>query len=165
VVKATVIHIRHDDLGRVSYPACPDTSGGRTCNKKLVDAGGGGWQCAVHGIHVPVYRYMLSCQIADATGSEYITLFDAEATALLGIDANALQQKVAAGGGGGASMEEVNAYFVAAMYREFHFTTKARMEDRPGAESRVKVTCVKLREIDAARESKALLAAVKKFPA
>ena len=90
VIKATIHNIKRDDVGRMTYPACPATVDGRTCNKKLTLQGESMWSCERCGVQTPSYRYILSAQMSDESGSEYVTLFDAEAKAFLGIEANDL---------------------------------------------------------------------------
>ena len=74
------------------YPACPGSFNGKSCNKKMVEDGGAaGWTCARCG-HAgpPAWRYMLAFKIADHTGAQWVTAFNDEAAALLGVDASAL---------------------------------------------------------------------------
>lgn len=133
-------------------PALPCPAGQWTCER--------GCFCAA-----PNYRYIASCTLLDWSGQEFATLFDGEGKAVLGIDANALQAMVVDGGGDGAGLPpRAEAHFRDAAFKEYLMTTKARMEDRNG-EQRVKVTVVKVREVEPARESKALIGSLKQYVA
>ena len=71
-----------------SLQMCPEEN----CGKKVVDENNGTFRCEkcckVYG-HFK-WAYMLSVEIADATGSQWVTVFGNEAEALLGITADAL---------------------------------------------------------------------------
>lgn len=91
VVKATLVNVR-SDADKLWYAACPNIVPGgggkdRSCNKKVTELGQNAWSCGNCGMlgeNVgPVYRYIMSAQIGDATGTNYVTLFDQEATQLL----------------------------------------------------------------------------------
>jgi replication factor A1 len=150
IVKATIMNIRHDDLSKISYPACPGMVDGRLCNKKLVDHGGSSWGCERCGTQTPHYRYILSGQIVDYSGSEYVTLFDAEAQAFLGVDANSIQVSLATSsfsellwlasfllpcvqnmveqyGGSGAPIPSIAQMFSSVAYKEVLLSTKAKV--------------------------------------
>lgn len=162
-VKASIFMIKHDDVSRMMYPACPGIlPEGRTCNKKLMSASGDLWSCE-RGCQItePRYRYILSATIGDASGQEYVTLFDEDATKLLGRPANeihGLQQEV----GPGHIHPEVETLILGLLHKEFLFTLKGKME-MVKEEQRVKYTVIKLREIDYARECKTLLAAIQNY--
>ena len=120
----------------------------------------GTWKCPRGCFNqVPNYRYICNATLCDWSGQEYATLFDAEAAAVLGgHSANEIQKFVAeaAGAGGGPLPPAAEAIFADAMFKEFLFTTKAKQEER-NSETRVQVTVVKVRELDAVKESKALI--------
>ncbi len=63
----------------MSYPACPviQPGTGNPCNKKMVNNDGGvEWWCErCQQSAQPVWRYMLSLQVSDHTGSEWLTGF------------------------------------------------------------------------------------------
>jgi replication factor A1 len=157
VVKASITNIRHDDPGKMWYAACSATRDGRMCNKKMSETSPGTYSCDNCGENPVNFRYILSLTVADHSGSEYVTLFDNEGAQLLGQPAKVLQEWVATDEGRVAFERTV----AAAEHREMLLTVKAKAEERAG-ESRIKVTAVKLREVDFARENKALLGALKR---
>jgi len=77
------------------YPACSqqvDDGKGkqRSCNKKLMDEGGG-WRCANgHVCEQPSYRYILRARVADHTGVLEVSTFDEAGRTLFGCDAGEL---------------------------------------------------------------------------
>jgi len=159
IVKATITNVRHDEPSKMWYPACPGTREGRVCNKKMQEQAENAWTCDSCGQGTPNYRYILSLTIADHTGSEYVTLFDNEGAQLLGQPAKTLQEWVTGSEEDGRTAFERTV--AGAEHREMLLTVKAKAEDR-GGETRIKVTAVKMREIDYAKENKILLAALKR---
>ena len=71
----------------VYYPACDK------CNRK-VNQVGDGWRCEPCDAtyDTPEYRYILSCNASDHTGSQWISSFDEVAKQLLGVDAKTLNE-------------------------------------------------------------------------
>jgi replication factor A1 len=162
VVKASIMTIRADP-DKLWYPACPQARDGRTCNKKLTD-NGGMWACNACG-EVPAgpsYRYIMSAQLSDASGANYVTLFDAEATAVVGKDANTLHAMVAASAAAGGTNAELESIMREATFKEYLFSVKVKMETVRD-EQRVKGTVVKVRPLDYAREARVLLEGIKKY--
>ena len=53
---------------------------------------GSGWHCdsCNHDTENPTYRYIMSVNISDHTGSQWVTMFDEAATQLVGKSATAL---------------------------------------------------------------------------
>lgn len=75
------------------YEACKGTrSDGKQCAKKVLGTAGDGFSCDSCGAVSQdcEYRYILNIQIADESGSRYISLFNQEAETLLGISASEL---------------------------------------------------------------------------
>lgn len=66
-----------------SYPGCPD------CRKKLIQEVSS-WRCekCQKNHDTPLYKYMLSFSIEDATGHMYLSAFDEAGAPLLKITAN-----------------------------------------------------------------------------
>ncbi len=113
----------------------------------------------------PNFRYIASATLVDWSGQEYATLFDGEAKAVLGIDANELQAAIAHEGGEANGLPPaMEARFKDVTMKEFLMTAKARLEER-GGEQRVKVTVVKVRELDPVRESRAVISSLHKYVA
>lgn len=73
---AYVSFIRSESM---SYPACTLSYGGRQCNKKLQNQGGQDdetWWCERCQQNSAVeWRYILSAQVSDHTGQQWITAF------------------------------------------------------------------------------------------
>jgi len=132
--------------------------------KKLVDQGGGSWQCEVHGDAVdgPEYRYILSARLGDHTGTSYVTLFNAEGIAVLGTSADAIQALKSANEAGA---EEVEELFNEKSFTEQLVTLKVRKEQVKN-EDKLKLTVIKVRPLEGetlVRENKVLLAAIKEY--
>ena len=64
---------------------CPETG----CGKKVVDENNGTYRCEKCNKTYSNFKwsYMVSAEISDATGAQWITLFRSEAEALLGVTA------------------------------------------------------------------------------
>lgn len=151
MVKATLAHIKRDDVNRLFYPACTGTTEtGKPCQKKLIDENSdGNWKCPRGCFcQVPLYRYICSATLIDASGSEYVTLFDLEALEVLGKTANDIQAACAAAGtqGSGQLPPHIEAVFRAALNQEYLFTCRAKMEERNDV-ARVNVTVIKVRKV------------------
>ena len=128
---------------------------------------GGAWSCAGCAFSgQPNYRYIAQGTVFDWTGQEYITFFDAEATLLLGMNANAMNGEVLRAGGDSAGLPPIaEACFQGAIFKELLLTTKAKMDDRAGGDgsARIKVTVVKMREVEPVRECRALINSLKQY--
>lgn len=86
------------------YPACPNkVEGDRNCNKKLTPSTHG-WSCERcnrDDIPSPEYRYLLSVQLKDHTGMEWLMAFQESGEEIMGITAQELfQLKVRTTAGG-----------------------------------------------------------------
>lgn len=164
--RATLGRIKRDDASKLWYAACPGLrDGGRACNKKLThDPSTDSWSCTSGcPSAVPNFRYILSVPLLDYTGCEYATLFDAEAAQLVKHNANELQRLCSAEGAAASGLPvEVDRMFNALEFKDVLLTTKARLEDRNG-EQRVKVTVVKVRDIEPVKESRALISSLKQY--
>lgn len=165
IVKASIGLIKSEDAGKLWYPACPaQVDSNRTCNKKMAyDALSSMWSCS-NGCSAPapVYRYIMAHTIADATSSEYITSFDEVATQILGISAGDLHRASEAHGGD-MSSAPIASHFTNALFKEYLFSIKCKMENTNRDENRMRATAVKVRPIDFVKESKILLAYIKKY--
>ncbi len=84
VVKASVKFLRSEPE-KVAYAACPNQREGRPCHKKLEKGLGSMWRCNACSadVEVPSYRYMLSVNIQDQTGDNFVTIFNAEVSTLV----------------------------------------------------------------------------------
>ncbi|TPX51284.1 hypothetical protein SeLEV6574_g00408 [Synchytrium endobioticum] len=131
--KATVTHIKRDNL---SYPACP------TCNKKMGEDGGS-WRCEKCDKMYPgpSYRYMLNFALSDFTGVIWVTAFNEQAEQLLGHKADEMAQL----------KQENEASFTAiideAMFKTYAWTLRCK-QDTYNDESKVRVTAQSVAPID-----------------
>jgi replication factor A1 len=73
---------------RISYEACPD------CNKKVTQNSTGEYSCekCMKEFAGCEHRYILSAQMEDSDGLAWISLFNDQATSVLGMNANEFQQ-------------------------------------------------------------------------
>lgn len=85
-IKATIVYIKQDNF---SYPACR-TEG---CNKKVTNMGDG-WKCEKDQAvwDTPTYRYILSVNVCDHTGTMWLSCFDDVGRIVMGRSADDLMQ-------------------------------------------------------------------------
>lgn len=80
----------------LTYPACPLERNGRTCNKKLQsnDDGSDMFTCETCAQStMPVYRYVLNCQLVDFEGSkEHVSTFGDQGESLMKMPADQAHQ-------------------------------------------------------------------------
>lgn len=162
IVKASIFNIRHDDPKRLMYPACQNTRENRACQKKMTETEAGRFTCEMCGEAPMKWRYILNAQIGDHAGTEYTTFFDGEASQLLGVPADALHG-LAAETAGGQGSPEYERVFSHVLYRELLLTTKVKLDDRAGGEARLRINVVKMREVEPAKEARALLHAITRY--
>jgi len=150
--KATISYIRADLDKPPYYLSC------ETCKRKAQEDMGN-WSCAFchKSFPVPKPRYILSCQIADATGSTWATLFDDDATSIIGIDAVTCKSLVDS-----KNKVEFDKMFRKHAFRSFVFRLKAKAEQENDA-VRWKVSVLKADPIDFLAESRAMLAEIAKY--
>jgi replication factor A1 len=174
LVKAGIKYIRTEPA-RLAYPACRGIRDGRQCSKKLDNSNG--WACnqgcAQDG--GPEYRYMLSTALLDATGDNFVTIFNAEAEQLLGMKAEPLMRL---GGfsdalaGGGAGVEEGSGEnpdylrkFQELLFNQYLFTVKVKVDSYKD-EQKLTASVVKVRPLKGEvllAECRALVANIKKY--
>lgn len=82
-IKASVVYVKNTT---VAYPAC-STPG---CNKKVIEDNPGSWWCekCQASFPEPQYRYVLSVNVADHTGTIWLSCFDEAGQAIVGMSAN-----------------------------------------------------------------------------
>ncbi|EZA51712.1 Replication protein A 70 kDa DNA-binding subunit [Ooceraea biroi] len=129
-VVATINTIRVENS---IYKACPVEG----CKKKLIDQSTGVFRCEKCNKDYPnfVYRLLASMNIADATGSRWITAFNEDAEKIFGMSAQEL---------GELKENDNDAYmqkFGEASFKRFTFNLRARSEVFQD-EMRVRHTCV-----------------------
>ncbi|XP_014477578.1 PREDICTED: replication protein A 70 kDa DNA-binding subunit [Dinoponera quadriceps] len=121
------------------YKACPVES----CKKKLVDQSTGIFRCEKCNKDYPnfVYRLLASMNIADATGSRWITAFNEEAEKILGMSAQEL---------GELKENDNDAYmqkFGDASFKRFTFALRVKSEVFQD-EMRMRHTCVSISPVN-----------------
>lgn len=86
-IKATIVFIKQENF---AYPACSSQG----CNKKVTEIGDGTWQCEKCNVahDKPEWRYILSLNVADHTGHQWLSCFDETGRAVLGMSANELME-------------------------------------------------------------------------
>ena len=116
-LRAAVIYVKNTT---VAYPAC-QTEG---CNKKVIDENPDEWWCekCQKKWDRPEYRYVLNVNVADHTGSLWLSCFDDAGRMIMGITANELMQ----------IKDDDDTKFMNAMQeatcKTFNFRVRARME-------------------------------------
>lgn len=83
-VKASIVFVKHNTT--IAYPAC-QTPG---CSKRVIDEQPDEWWCekCQKKWPNPEYRYILSINVADHTGSLWLTAFDEAGRLIVGMSAN-----------------------------------------------------------------------------
>jgi replication factor A1 len=85
-VKASVTYVRNTSM--VAYPACSTPN----CSKKVIEENPNEWWCekCQKKNPAPLYRYILSINVADHTGSIWLSAFDDAGQVIVGMPANDL---------------------------------------------------------------------------
>lgn len=83
-LKASVIYVRHTST--IAYPAC-STQG---CSKKVIEENSGEWWCEKCQAKwpQPLWRYVLNINVADHTGTLWLSCFDDAGQMVVGMSAN-----------------------------------------------------------------------------
>lgn len=116
-MKATVIYVKNTTI---AYPAC-QTPG---CNKKVIEESEGKWWCEKCSLNweKPKYRYILSINVADHTGSLWLNAFDEAGALIIGMSADDVQE----------AKDNDDAKFQTIMQdatcKTFNFRVRAKME-------------------------------------
>ncbi|KAF2822796.1 replication protein-like protein A 70 kDa DNA-binding subunit [Ophiobolus disseminans] len=120
-LRASVVYVKNTT---VAYPAC-STQG---CNKKVVEDNPGSWWCekCQQSFPEPLYRYVLSVNVADHTGTLWLSCFDEAGQAIVGMSANeAMKMKM-------DDEENSTQNFMTLMQeatcKTFNFRVRAKME-------------------------------------
>ncbi|XP_039303739.1 replication protein A 70 kDa DNA-binding subunit isoform X2 [Solenopsis invicta] len=135
-IVATIKQIRTENS---PYRACPLES----CKKKLIDQNNGTFRCEKCNKKYPnfTYRLLANMELADATGSRWITAFNEEAEKILGMSAQEL---------GELKENDKDAYLQKigeATFKTFMFNLKARSEVFQDT-MRIKRVCTSVRPIN-----------------
>ena len=151
-IKGTITYMRSENM---YYPACPNMlqETGRQCNKKTREDGMNGFYCERCAMHCaePDYRYMMSIQVADHTGGNWMSVFNDEGKALLGCEAKELEEMRRSG-----DTDGVNAKVQSALYKEHVFKVLVR-EEMYQDEVKQKVTVRAVTPVDFVAETQYML--------
>ncbi|WAR01828.1 RFA1-like protein [Mya arenaria] len=141
-----------------SYRSEGGAGAGESCNKKVVDQGNGMFRCEKCQAEYPKYKWrmILSVNLADHTGNQWVTCFQESAEIVLGIKADDL-----------GNLKETNelAYdnvFEEASFKSYVFKLRAKVETY-NDESRLKVGCTNASPIDYVEDGKRLLDEINKL--
>lgn len=152
--KATVTFSRKENC---LYKACPSPD----CNKKVTEGGAGGqYHCEKCNQSFPDFKYrmILSINVADFSGSQWLTCFQETAVEVLGKSSSEL----------GELREQDEAafdqVFQQANFKEFSFKVRAKM-DTFNDEQRLKCYCASVSPINYAQETRKRLEDIKKLMA
>ncbi|KAL4570238.1 hypothetical protein LXL04_025889 [Taraxacum kok-saghyz] len=140
-VNATIMNVR---LENFCYTACPITIGDRKCSKKVTDTGDGKWRCdrCDQSVDECDYRYILSVNIMDHTGSIWVTAFQESGEEITGVSAKELHfMKYEEG-----DEEKFTGTIRNVLHSRFNFKLKVK-EESYNDESRVKSTVVKAEKV------------------
>ncbi|KAL3155866.1 hypothetical protein ABBQ32_012870 [Trebouxia sp. C0010 RCD-2024] len=151
-VSAWVNFIRGENL---FYPACTGQYNGKQCNKKLSDQGNAWWCERCQAAGTPEWRYMLSLQVSDHTGQEWLTAFQEAGEEIMGMSASDLK----------ALEDDAKAYDAALQHanlRPLTFNLKVA-EDTYNDETRIKKSVNRVMETDWVKESKVMLDFIEKL--
>lgn len=161
VSPATVTYLPHERAP--FYLACPhllpdDRKPGemRPCNRKS-EQSGGGYICAMgHECQEPTARWMGQFSIADQSGTQYISAFDAETEQILGAKANeiaALWERKDCDAAAATRIEEI---FRRPQYTRWRMRLRSKKEVW-NDEERIKVNLVDAKPLDLEREGRRML--------
>jgi replication factor A1 len=150
-IKATIVFIKQENF---CYPACSSQG----CNKKVTDLGDGTWQCEKCNVShdKPEYRYILSMNVADHTGHQWLSCFDETGRAVLGMSANELMEiKDSDPDKFGAMVEQANC-------KKMSFRCRAKM-DNYGEVQRIRYQVVNAAPLDFQAEATKLSELIKQY--
>ena len=134
------------------YGACPK------CNKKVVGDEASGHSCENCGWSGPecTYRYILPLMTLDATGVNYMTAFNEQATTLLGMPADQLKKLK------DSDTSAYDAVLAKATWRRYVFRVRGKM-DTYNQITRLKSHALSMAPVKWADEGKLLLADIAKY--
>ncbi|CAK0787257.1 hypothetical protein CVIRNUC_010475 [Coccomyxa viridis] len=157
-VAAWLSHIKTENI---AYPACTLQYNGKQCSKKVQDSGGGQgdmqWYCERCAAYCQAeYRYMLSLQLEDHTGKEWVTAFQDEAKALVGRSADEMQALKDSGS------PEFDDVLNAVKCKSYVFKLRIS-EDTWQDEQRIRINITRIDTMEFAKESTNLLELITKL--
>lgn len=148
-VHGTIMLLKNE---KFAYPACPEAD----VNSKVVKVAEG-WKCERTNRVYPNcdYRYIMSLQASDHTGSSWLSLFNDTGKKLLGCPAGDLVRMQEGGDTNG-----FDRVFESVHFGMFRFRLRAKEEDYNG-EKRVKVVVMDLDRTNFVEDTRAMLASLR----
>lgn len=136
------------------YKACPKPD----CQKKVIDRNDGTYRCEKCNDETENFKYrlMLSAQLSDSTGNQWVTMFQETAENLLGTTSAELGRLME------ESKEEYSDVFQRQMFKLFEIRARAKMETYNN-ETRLKVSLVNIKPINYKVASTKLIADIKRL--
>ncbi|CAH1725501.1 unnamed protein product [Aphis gossypii] len=136
------------------YKACPKPD----CQKKVIDRNDGTYRCEKCNDETENFKYrlMLSAQLSDSTGNQWVTMFQETAENLLGTTSAELGRLME------ESKEEYSDVFQRQMFKLFEIRARAKMETYNN-ETRLKVSLVNIKPINYKAASTKLIADIKRL--
>lgn len=161
--KGTFNFIKSDREGGAWYTACANSE--EPCKNlyKVTQTTDGHWHCERCNQTRPdcVRRFIFSATVADDTSTSWISLFDEQATILLGgVSATEIHREFNGDSSGG--MDLYNSHFTRATFTDWIFTCKVK-QDMNQDEVRLKTSVYSLYPLDYAKEGRLLLNAILKM--
>ena len=144
-VTVTVSNISQDR--DQAYESCPK------CKKKVI--------AGMHGMHCEkcqedvesVWRYIMQVQLADHTGTHWVSLFDDEAKQLMEKSASELMELKQ------GDLDRYRDEIKKPVFGRYNVILRSKMETHQD-ETRLKTTCLKIEKIDHVEESRQLIHAI-----
>ncbi|KAL4223084.1 60S acidic ribosomal protein P1 [Mactra antiquata] len=143
--KGTVVFFRKENC---MYMACPKED----CNKKVIDQSNDTYRCEKCQQEYPNYKWrmILSANLCDHTGQQWVTCFQESAEYILGIKADELGHLKS------TNENQFDQVFVDANFKSYIFRLRAKVETY-NDESRLKTVCVKASAVDFIEDGQRLL--------
>lgn len=155
--KAHFTFLKQDKEGGAWYTACPNTEDPCRNRCKVTQTTDGNWQCErCHGTYDKCNRkWIFSATLADDSSTAWVSMFDEQATALLGATADDIYDQY-------DNQDLYDGTFKKAYYSEWIFKCRVKSET-VNDEARVKTQVVRMDPVDYVSECKDMLAEIQKF--
>ncbi|OIR57869.1 MAG: DNA replication factor A protein 1 [Amphiamblys sp. WSBS2006] len=133
---------------KISYQSCPKEN----CKKKVLEEGVGVYRCEKCNEEYDhcAYRYILNVVLSDHTEQCFVTFFDEEANALLGVSAESLEDMRK------SSEDEYKAFLKTKMNQDLSVVVSCKFDEYNG-ENRWRGVAERSEKLDYASEAKRLL--------
>ncbi|XP_050420313.1 replication protein A 70 kDa DNA-binding subunit [Adelges cooleyi] len=136
------------------YKACPKPD----CQKKVIDKNDGTYRCEKCNDESENFKYrlLLSAQLCDTTGSQWVTMFQEAGEGLLGVTTSEIGKLYE------DSKEDYSDIFQKQMFKMFETRVRAKMETYNN-ETRLKVSVMNMKPVDYKVASSKLIADIKRL--